>query len=421
MPRDTLVSAMMPRVPVLAACILLAACAAPPAEPETASPYDYELGEGQVGLVPLPLGEPWPDFSIGWQMREELIEAAARSLVYLSKPSSQTFFPYGEYGEITHEHMVASVTAFRDTLENSVSAEDFLRRLNSDFEVWVARGRSNTGDVFFTGYGTPILDGSRTPGGAYQFPLYTKPEDLEKDPRTGEILGRKLPDGGYAPYWSAAELQANGALAGRELVWLTNPFDAYMAQVQGSAVIRLPDSSLFEVGYAAKNGHEYRSVGLILVEEGKIPKSRLSLQALRDYFAQNPSEAARVLPMNPSFVFFQESAGGPYGCLGQKVTAMHSIATDKDVFPRAALAYVETRLPDYAEDGRLVQRPHRFFALDQDRGGAIRSAGRCDVYMGLGDDAMARAGMVASRGRMYYLFLKPGRSGVAKASTTWVP
>jgi len=412
---------MSPRVPILFALALLAACSAPPAEPDGTSPYDYELSEGEVGLVPLPVGEPWPDFSIGWQMREELVDAASRSLVYLSKPSAKSFFPYGEYGEITHDHMVASVTRFREVLETSTSAEDFLGQLNDDFEVWVARGRSNTGDVFFTGYGTPILDGSMTRNGAYQYPLYNKPEDLEKDPRTGDILGRKLPGGGYEQYWSAAELRDNGVLDGKELVWLTNPFDAYMAQVQGSAVIRLENGALYEVGYAGKNGHEYRSIGLILVEEGKIPKSRLSLQTLRDYFAQNPAEAERVLPMNPSFVFFQESAGGPYGCLGQKVTALHSIATDKDVFPRAALAYVEARLPDFTEEGRLVQRPHRFFALDQDRGGAIRSAGRCDVYMGLGDDAMARAGQVASRGRMYYLFLKPGRSGVAKASTTWVP
>ncbi|MHC4380612.1 MAG: 3D domain-containing protein, partial [Planctomycetota bacterium] len=120
----------------------------------------------------------------------------------------------------------------------------------------------------------------------------------------------------------------------------------------------------------------------------------------------NPAEAERVLPMNPRYVFFRESSGGPFGCLGQPVTAMHSIATDKDIFPRAALVCVEVRLPDFDTEGDLVQRPVRFFALDQDRGGAIRSAGRCDVYMGLGDAAMAKAGHVSSRGRMYYLFLK---------------
>ncbi len=414
------------RIPAAAAAALvlalLPACVVPPPEPEAPiNPYDYELAPGQVGIVPLPPGDPRPDFSIGWQMRAELLEAAERSLAYLAKPSSKGFFPYGEHGEITHERMVASVERFHEALAQSGSAEEFLRRLNQDFEVWVARGRTDTGDVFFTGYGTPILDGAKERGGPYQYPLYKKPDDLEKDAKTGEILGRRLPNGEHAPYPDAAEIQSSGILRGLELAWLTNPFDAYIAQVQGSAVIRLPDGSLYEVGYAAKNGHEYKSVGLILVEEGKIARSELSLQKLRDYFGANPAEAERVLPMNPSFVFFQESSGGPYGCLGQPVTAMHSIATDKDVFPRAALAYVETRLPEFARDGALVQRPHRFFALDQDRGGAIRSAGRCDVYMGLGDDAMARAGHVASRGRMYYLFVKEGSSGTAKASTTWAP
>lgn len=411
--------------PTAAAALLLgvfAACVVPPRAviPE-GSPYDYELGAGEVGLVPLPAGEPWPDFSIGWQMREQLAEAADASLNYLGKPSSQGFFPYGASGEITHDRMIRSLEKFREALTTAASAEDFLGLLHRDFEVWVARGRSNSGDVFFTGYGTPILDGSHERAGPYQYPLYRKPEDLVKDPKTGEILGLRLPDGSYGPYYSAAELRDNGVLAGQELVWLTNPFDAYIAQVQGSAVIRLPDASLFEVGYAAKNGHEYKSVGMILIEEGKIGKADLSLQKLRDYFAQNPAEADRVLPMNPSFVFFQESQGGPYGSLGQPVTAMHSIATDKDVFPRAALAYVETRLPDFTADGRLVQRPTRFFALDQDRGGAIRSAGRCDVYMGLGDEAMARAGFVMSRGRMYYLFVKEGAPAVASAEQTIAP
>ena len=394
------------RVPVLAA-LLASSCIQPPQEGDAGSltQHDYELAEGEVGIVPLPPGEPWPDFSIGWQRREELATAAAYSLNYLSKPSSQGFFPYGEYGEITHDRMVASVTRFGEVLEESASAEEFLQRLNEDFEVWVARGRTGSGDVYFTGYGTPILQGSLRRGGEYQYPLYRKPDDLVKAD-DGEILGRPTGDGGFAPYWTHAELLENGRLEGYELVWLKNAFDAYIAHVQGSAVIELEDGELYEVGYAAKNGHPYRSIGMALVEEGAMTADQLSLQRLRDYFEAYPHESARVLPMNPSFVFFQESKGGPYGCLGQPVTAGHSIATDKDVFPRAALTYVEARLPEYNDQDELVQRPTRFFAFDQDRGGAIRSAGRCDIYMGLGDQAMARAGYVSSRGRMYYLFVK---------------
>ena len=382
-----------------------AACVVPPEDTGALTDYDYQLGEAEAGIAPLPQGEPWPDFSIGWQRRGELLEAAGYSLTYLSKPSSQGFFPYGPYDEISHDRVVRSIARFAELLETSASAEEFLSHLEDEFEVWVARGRSNSGDVYFTGYGTPILDGARQRGGAYQYPLYTKPDDLVKA-EDGTILGRPTGDGGYAPYWTSAELREIGRLDGLELVWLSDPFDAYIAHVQGSAVIRMPDGELFEVGYAAKNGHPYRSVGMILIEEGVIPADELSLQRMRDYFNANPDEADRLLTKNPSFVFFQESVGGPYGCLGQPVTAGHSIATDKEVFPRAALAYDEARLPEFAEDGDIVQRPARFFAFDQDRGGAIRSAGRCDIYMGLGDEAMARAGYVSARGRMYYLFLK---------------
>jgi membrane-bound lytic murein transglycosylase A len=47
------------------------------------------------------------------------------------------------------------------------------------------------------------------------------------------------------------------------------------------------------------------------------------------------------------------------------------------------------------------------FALDQDTGGAIRAAGRCDVYMGVGDAAGELAGKTYREGRLYYLFVKP--------------
>ncbi|MHC4380992.1 MAG: MltA domain-containing protein, partial [Planctomycetota bacterium] len=392
------------RVLVLAPLLAVASCVQPAAEVEPVSPYDYQLADGEYGIDRLPYGEAWPDFSIGWQRREELLQASQNSLTYLSKPSSKGFFPVGANDAITHDRMVRSVDAFAKLLEESTSAEDFLQGLNADFEVWVARGRSATGDVFFTGYGTPILDGSLTRGGAYQYPLYKRPDDLAKAD-DGTILGRMKSDGGLVPYYTAAELRDNHHLDGLELVWLTNPYDAYSAIVQGSAIIRFEDGTQWEIGYDGNNGHEYVSVGGILIEEGTLQRSELSATKLRQYFADNPAEAERVLPMNPRYVFFRESSGGPFGCLGQPVTAMHSIATEKDIFPRAALVYVEVRLPDFDTEGDLVQRPVRFFALDQDRGGAIRSAGRCDVYMGLGDAAMAKAGHVSSRGRMYYLFL----------------
>ena len=364
--------------------------------------YTLELAPGQLGLVQLPDGADWPDFSIGWPIREHMVDATDASLAYLSKPSSKGFFPYGP---ISHDRMVRSLERFRELLESSPSSEAFLSGLRDEFEVWVARGGSNTGDVLFTGYGTPIYKGSRTRTGVYQYPLYKLPDDLVKADN-GDILGRRTASGDIVPYYTHRELVDGGHLDGQELVWLSDAFDAYTAQVQGSAMVDLPDGERLEIGYAGKNGYDYKSIGQLLIDEGKIKKSELSLARLRRYFRENPDEINRVLPMNPSFVFFQETPGGPYGCLGQPVTEMRSVATDKDVFPRAGLMFIEVRLPDFASHGGLVQRPERFFAFDQDRGGAIRSAGRCDIWMGLGEDAMERAGHVLSRGRMYYLFLK---------------
>lgn len=376
----------------------------PPAESGERD-YARQLPPGELGLVPLPAEEPAPDFSIGWHERGRLSEAVQYSLDYLSKPSSKGFFPYGP---ITHERMVASLRRFQELLDTSASAEEFRAALMSEFEVWMARGRENSGEVLYTGYCRPIFNGSLTRTEKFCYPLYGLPDDLEKG-ADGAILGRRTESGDVVPYYTAAELRENGHLDGLELVWLDDPFDAYIAQVQGSALIRLPDETMLEVGYAGKNGHEYRSVAQVMIDEGRIPRSRVSLTVLQEYFERNPGEVERLVPMNPSFVFFQESQGGPYGALGVPVTEGRSLATDKDAFPRAGLAYCEVRLPAGDGTAALVQRPYRFFSLDQDRGGAIRSAGRCDVFLGTGDEALARAGHTLSVGRLYYLFLKEGR------------
>ena len=53
--------------------------------------------------------------------------------------------------------------------------------------------------------------------------------------------------------------------------------------------------------------------------------------------------------------------------------------------------------------------PFSQFMLDQDTGGAIRAAGRADIYMGTGPQAEVLAGRQAAEGQLYYLFLKPKR------------
>jgi membrane-bound lytic murein transglycosylase A len=54
----------------------------------------------------------------------------------------------------------------------------------------------------------------------------------------------------------------------------------------------------------------------------------------------------------------------------------------------------------------MGERAFTNFAFDQDAGGAIRAPGRCDIYVGIGDEAGKRAGGIYQEGKLYYLFLK---------------
>jgi membrane-bound lytic murein transglycosylase A len=176
--------------------------------------------------------------------------------------------------------------------------------------------------------------------------------------------------------------------------------------VQGSAKIRLPDGNLITIGYAANNGYEYHGIAEQLVKDGIIPRDKLSLSAMIEYFKKNTSLVTKYTQFNPRFVFFRIGEGAPHGSINEPVIPLRTIATDKSIFPRACLAFITTTLPRSVGNG-IYQDPYKGFALDQDAGGAIRAPGRCDVYMGEGDIAGKLAGQTYQEGRLYYLFLKP--------------
>jgi membrane-bound lytic murein transglycosylase A len=228
---------------------------------------------------------------------------------------------------------------------------------------------------------------------------------LVSDLKTGKILGRKMPDGSIHPYPSRREIEESGMLRGQELVWLSDRFEAYVVTVQGSAKLRMPNGSLYEIGYAGNNGLPYKSVGRALVADKKLNKGGLSLKGMIDYFKANPGQMDYYLYQNPRYVFFTERTGGPYGSLNEPVTPWRTIATDKDVFPRANVAFIVAGGFPLPGQG-LKLGGYRAFACDQDTGGAIRAAGRCDVFMGVGDAAGQLAGRIYAEGKLYYLFTK---------------
>ena len=331
----------------------------------------------------------------------DLRQAIDNSRSYLNKPSSRQFFPVSG---ITHSKALESLDAFAEMLDSGLRGPQLNQAIREQFDVYISIGCDDQGTVLFTGYYTPIFNGSLTRTGRFEYPLYKQPNDLVKGP-TGEILGQRRPDGTITPYPPRSVIEGSGMLRGKEIAWLGDPFEAYIAHVQGSAKLQLPDGKLTTIGYAANNGHEYESVAQALVRDGRIDGDKISLSAMIDYFKRYKDQVDMYVRRNPRYVFFRKEGGPPLGCLNEPVTTLRSIATDKSIFPRASLTFISTTLPQ-AMGTTVVNRLYSGFALDQDAGGAIRAPGRCDVYMGVGDMAGKLAGQTYQEGRLYYLFLK---------------
>lgn len=364
---------------------------------ETSIQYDRPLPPGRLALRKITDPNEMPDFTEAWRDLDTLKPAIENSLNYLSKASSRRHFPYGD---IKHDQVVKTLETFLTLADSGVRPDELNGVIHAHFDVYMSIGCDDRGTVLFTGYYTPIFEGSFERTARFQYPLYKMPDDLVKGP-DGLTLGRRDAGGQISSYPSRAAIEKSGLLNGQELVWLGDPFETYIAHVQGSARVRMPDGELITVGYAANNGHEYGSVGEALIADGKIASDRMSLATMIDYFKRHPADVAGYTQRNPRFVFFRVSQETPHGSLNEPVTPMRTIATDKSIFPRAALAFISAILP---QPGGTAE--YQGFALDQDTGGAIRAPGRCDVYMGQGDEAGHLAGQTYQEGRLYYLFLR---------------
>ena len=399
---------------VLAVAVISGCCKKPSKSVITpgAPNYSRPLGPGQWALRKITDPAEIPDFTGALADVKDLRPALARSLNYLAKPSSRKWFDQG-FGGITHSHAVDSLKAFDALLTSGKTPSAINAAVRRDFDVYMSVGWNGRGIVLFTGYytpifraSTPVFRASLTRTDEFVYPLYTMPDDLVKGDG-GTILGRRLAGGSIVKYPARVEIETSGMLAGKELVYLADPFEVYICHVQGSAQLRLGDGKMMSVGYAANNGHEYRSVRTRLVADGKIDKDKVSLQAMIAYFKAHPEQVAPYVRDNPRYVFFAQGAGSARGSINEPVTPVRSIATDKAVYPPACLAFISADLPRRMGAG-VRNVPARLFALDQDTGGAIRAPGRCDLYMGVGDEAGQLAGRTYAEGKLYYLFLKEG-------------
>jgi membrane-bound lytic murein transglycosylase A len=347
--------------------------------------------------------------------RDLLEQATQNSLSYYERLPEGTTFTFGPE-EVSLSRMKRTLETFLVLLNETRSWAELADRVREKFTIYRSVGRNAEQEVLFTGYYEPTIQGSLTPDAHYRFPIYGVPDDLLKinlglfkpEYQGIRLMGR-VEGGEVVPYYSRDEIDFGGKLAGKgyELVWVADPVERFFLRIQGSGRIRLLNGEYIRLGYAAKNGHPWRPIGRLMIEQGLIPKEVMSMQAIRRYLKQHPEKRGEIFSYDPSYVFFDAEKGGPYGNIAVPLTPARSIATDSSLFPKGALAFIECQKPVFARDGVILGwTPFGRYALNQDTGGAIRGPGRVDLFWGSGPFSRIAAGHLKHPGALYFLLLK---------------
>lgn len=211
------------------------------------------------------------------------------------------------------------------------------------FDFYKVKTDLKKDQVRITGYYTPIIRASRVRTEEFSVPLLRRPDDQVPSP---------------------AAIEA-GALAGKglELAWVRSQREVANAQLQGSCWVEYADGSREQFGF----GGSVKGAG------GK-------------------------------YVFFQKMGSEDVIGAGYfPLTAGYSVAVDPRFIPIGATLLAE--LPDMDAAGNLKGYTYRIL-FAQDRGGAILTTKRLDLYSGIGQKGLQEARKINGFGRLWVLLPK---------------
>ena len=369
--------------------------------------YQPQIAEGPTSLRAVSFAD-----LPGWQTSDArlALDAFGRSCAQIQqRPRGESMGGNGYGGSVADW---ISVCASLPRPSTPGAARDWFERNFVPYAVGAGLSHS----ALFTGYYEPELHGARTRHGAFQTPIYGLPFDLiEVDlgafhPNLhGEHIAGRLDGNRLVPYFTRAEIDREGLRTAPILFFSNDPAGVFFLQIQGSGRVRLEDGVMRRVAYAGQNGRDYTAVGRILVQDGALEKSQLSLQSIRSWMNAHPAKAREVMEQDQSYVFFKElpigdpSLGSP-GAEGVALTPAASFAVDNRIHPLGAPFYLVASVPD-----RNPARPENPLAglfVAQDIGGAIRGPLRGDLFFGYGNEAESMAGRMKANGQMYVLLPK---------------
>lgn len=259
--------------------------------------------------------------------------------------------------------------------------------LHQYLEAWQTWGDDQMGNVYFTGYFTPVLKVKKNKDGKYKYPIYAFPKNWKG----------KLP--------SRREIDKKGVLESKDLVlaYATNPLDIYFMQLQGSGTVEYVDTNERTLlRYDGENGYPYRNIQYFFKNRDDLKLGNLSQEGIRRFLMKHPEKMDSVLHFDPSYTFFTPKKGLAKGSANVPLMKEISIAADSRYFPLGSV--VLAAMPVYQND-RITHHEYKIL-LPQDRGGAIKGAGHVDVYCGNGELGQNRASGLHHYGRMWVLIPK---------------
>lgn len=378
---------------VLLLFLLLGACAQPPAETP------------QVELPP----PPPPLQAVSWEEVDGWLQDEPGSVLPVFRKSCQVLRLRAGWQEVCAE------AATLDPADSAATRLFFETR----FTPYRVVNPDGVDSGLITGYYVPDLRGSRVADERFCYPIYGVPDDLlvvdlrNVYPELGNYrLRGRLEGRRVVPYYDREAIDGQKQpLQGKEILcWVEDPVELFFLHIQGSGRISLDNGEAFLVNYADQNGHPYRSIGKLLIEQGEMTPDRMSMQNIRAWARSNPEKTGKLLAENPSYIFFRElaSVDMPPGALGVPLTPQRSLAVDPRTTPLGAPVFLATTWPN-------SPLPLKRLMVAQDTGGAIKGAVRADFFWGAGDEAGSYAGRMKQKGRMWVL-LPVGLEPPANAS-----
>lgn len=214
--------------------------------------------------------------------------------------------------------------------------------LRETFDFYKVKTSLKSDRVRVTGYYTPLVQASRVRDENHQFPMLQRPKSGIPSP---------------------AAIEA-GALAGRdlEIAWLGSRKDLKNAQLQGSCLVEFPDGQRQHYGFGGS-----------------------------------------VKGSGGTYVFFTKVDEKVLGAGFFPLTAGYSVAVDPRFIPIGSTLLAE--LPDLDAAGHQKGYIYRII-FAQDRGGAILSTKRVDLYCGVGHKGLQEARKINRYGRLWLLLPK---------------